>query len=295
MAGRFKEWQVRFGDVNLWIWAAVLLITSGGVQEMVLTTLRGALSSTLGSPDWPGLIFLAAFLVSAVQVYRITTRNFKPRTRQLTVDRNPSPRKHLVLFLSNLDNEAAFDHGVPIGLELTGRLGEDIRSAALKFRWPWEMTLRALSHHSGTLDTATFVCSEKSLPQLPWFLQICRDYPELSQVRFAVLLKGGRTIWFLDREAPSIFNSSQGWDFESFDGLSKAMFELLEDFRKRKIPEREIMIDFTGGQKVTSAVAVALTFNRGIRAQYVQTNSPKEVLSYDVVFGTSELGPLQPW
>ncbi len=52
------------------------------------------------------------------------------------------------------------------------------------------------------------------------------------------------------------------------------------------------MIDFTGGQKVTSVVAASLTFNRRIKAQYVQTNPPWQVVSYDVIHGFANPGGL---
>jgi len=54
------------------------------------------------------------------------------------------------------------------------------------------------------------------------------------------------------------------------------------------------MIDFTSGQKPTSIVAATLTFNRKIKAQYVQTNDPWRVLSYDVVYATTDTTGLGP-
>ena len=58
--------------------------------------------------------------------------------------------------------------------------------------------------------------------------------------------------------------------------------------RRKGIPESEIMVDFTGGQKPSSVVAAAVTFNRRVKAQYVQTNRPWNVVSYDLILGTSD-------
>jgi hypothetical protein len=52
------------------------------------------------------------------------------------------------------------------------------------------------------------------------------------------------------------------------------------------------MIDFTGGQKVTSVVAAAVACNRTLTAQYVQTNHPYHVISYDIQMASLETGGL---
>jgi hypothetical protein len=52
---------------------------------------------------------------------------------------------------------------------------------------------------------------------------------------------------------------------------------MLETFRRELDDEEDdIVIDFTGGQKPTSVAAVAITFNRKVRAQYVDTNHPDQ-------------------
>lgn len=84
--------------------------------------------------------------------------------------------------------------------------------------------------------------------------------------------------------------SDGGWDFERFDDLSKAILELFKIFRRQRVPDEQVMIDFTGGQKVTSVVAAAVTFNRRSKAQYVQTNKPWNVVSYDVMMASSDTG-----
>jgi hypothetical protein len=55
---------------------------------------------------------------------------------------------------------------------------------------------------------------------------------------------------------------------------------LLEEESLR--PE-EIIIDITGGQKVTSGIAAASAFDDRVRCQYVDTNSYK-VSAYDLTY-----------
>ena len=66
------------------------------------------------------------------------------------------------------------------------------------------------------------------------------------------------------------------------------MDNLLREFRSKEYAEKDIMIDITGGQKPTSIVGAAMTFNLKIKAQYVQTNKPWGVRSYDVVLSPSK-------
>ena len=84
----------------------------------------------------------------------------------------------------------------------------------------------------------------------------------------------------------------EGFNFEHFDELSDALAYLLRKFRRGKFTDSDIMIDFTGGQKVTSVVAAAITFNRSIKAQYVQTNDPWKAISYDILLASPDTGGL---
>src|SRR5439155_6631715 len=82
---------------------------------------------------------------------------------------------------------------------------------------------------------------------------------------------------------PEVALAEGGWDFEHFDALSTALLNLLLHFKTQGVRESEIMVDFTGGYKVTSVVAAAVTFNREVKAQYVQTNAPYAAVSYDML------------
>ena len=179
-------------------------------------------------------------------------------------------------------------------MSLLGDLDKDISLLEVHKQsnsfWRWEMPLRAIRHHIGRLRTVTLVCSPESMRQVHWFRQILAHYPSLASVPVQVLVKENNSSALID--CPDQPLSSDGWEFERFDDLSRATQHLLRLYRNRGISEDQIMIDFTGGQKVTSVVAASVTFNRKIEAQYVQTNSPWNVVSYDILLGSPETGGL---
>ncbi len=273
-----------------WVAGALVLITghwaglaSHEIANAVLhrETLHG--EALLG-----GAVYVSLFILAMWWLYRERAGFFaQPRTRYLRSE--PAElREHLILFLSHLDpRRGKYVNGTPEGTTLTTDLGADLDSlAALKAQgapvWPWEMSLRGINHHLGRLKSVTMVCSPESIQQVHWFAQIVGRYVGTSGVNARVLVKGDDSAAQL-AECPCDPRLDGGWEFEDFDQLSFALRQLLTQIAAQGIPEEQIIIDFTGGQKVTSVVAAAMTFNRHIKAQYVQTGEPNKVVSYDFV------------
>ena len=75
-------------------------------------------------------------------------------------------------------------------------------------------------------------------------------------------------------------------DFESFNDLTKELRNILRPLREKLSP-RQILVDVTGGQKVTSIAGAVLTLNNELRFQYVQTNEPFGTVPYDLVQRTA--------
>lgn len=146
------------------------------------------------------------------------------------------------------------------------------------------MPLRGIRHHLETLElkTVTIVCSDKSIFQVNLFLDICKKYDQLKDITLYVLAKKANRIVLARMYPTTTIDFLQGFDFENLNGLSHAMRTLLREFKREKFHDKDIMIDFTGGQKVTSILAISMTVNREIMAQYVQTNEPWSVLNYSV-------------
>ena len=213
-------------------------------------------------------------------------------------------RPHLVLFLSQLAEPLAASGGVPSWFCLSGNLErdllemEDIKETSKKL-WIWEIPLRAIWHHlpktkpERVLSSVTVVCSKESLAQAPLFFRnVIARYRELRHLKFFVTVvdQGEWRALAVDPQSPPSFAGCRAPDFEKFDELHSWLHFLLKQFRKMGIEEEEVVVDFTGGQKVTSGAALLLTFNRKIKAQYIQTNKPWEPLWFDIVLGFRPTG-----
>lgn len=285
-----------------WAIGALVVLSSNLAASGFLETFEVWASGERGIICYSRIAYIASFFIALCLLYWQRRAFLPPRTR-LLANEPAEHRKHLVLFLSNLPDHLAQSAGIPDGLMLSNDLEQDLlmieehkRRKPLDpiARWSWEMPLRAIREHLGVLESVTLICSRESLPQAPLFLSICGRYRQLEQINFDLLAQDrSRPVLRSGRDLPAL-DSCEGWDFESFDQLSRALWTLLKKFRKRKYPDDEIMIDFTGGQKVTSIVAATMTFNRQIKAQYVQTNDPWRVLSYDVVYATTDTTGLGP-
>jgi hypothetical protein len=282
-----------------WLAAAVSVLSAHLTANAVLDLLGKAHAPV--STGW-NLSFAILFIGSVVYLFRKRNTLFRPRTQLLTRER-VNPRKHLLLFLSVLNPGVTYDvRGIPLGLKLDfENLNTDLETMVCwktelkKPFWQWEMPLRAIRAHLGpdTPETITVICSKESINQAWKFLWICRQYPEFHKIEkyFFLACRDGVTE-LLEPDSEKDFDDYQGWDFESFDDLSRALAGLLKKFKEMKIKEKEVMIDFTGGPKVASVVAAAMTFNRKIKAQYVQTNPDYQVFSYDIVMTSSDPGGL---
>ena len=152
------------------------------------------------------------------------------------------------------------------------------------------MIVRGMIHHVPRLRRAIVLCSVESMTQVHLLGNLLRRYPEFRELRLEVLLKRAHGIDLI--EIPTTESTHGGWHFENFDDLSDAMLWLLRRLKDEGVEEDEIMIDFTGGFKVTSVVAASVTFNRKLKAQCVPTTADvhggHEPIGYDCLLESSE-------
>lgn len=289
--------RLAWSEVAPWIAAALVALTvswaADGVKDSVEAWIKGETVKV-----WiyvVRVISVILFVATAMWLYRVRQRLFQPRTRFVR-NEIPEKREHLILFLSHLDiSRGKLRDGVPEGITLTGELEKDLDTLVAwkqqgKPYWPWEMPLRGIRHHLGRLRTVTVICSPQSILQVHWFGQILACYEVLRDVSVRIFVQEeNRSVLAVCPETPL---ARGGWEFEQFDDLSRAVLHLLRDLKNQRVIDNQIMIDFTGGQKVTSVVAASVTFNRTVKAQYVQTNHPHNVISYDIVLGSADTGEL---
>ena len=296
MSNKIKGFLPNLRELLPWFTAALVALSSGWAGDAIKETLDLWFSGTKGVGSLSRCIYILFFVGFAILLYRQRNAFFRPRTRYLR-NETPEQRKHLILFLSNLNTDKGkFNNGVLDGLTLSNDLNADIKMMeVLKDKkpplyWSWEMPLRGFRHHFGVLQSVTIICSKKSIEQVHWFLDICRRYDSLKDISFLILAKDPAELISTPSGA---LGSARGWDFEDFNELSNAMWTLIKELkRQHDIKESEITIDFTSGQKVNSVVATAITFNRKIKSQYVQTNTPYAVLGYDAMLAASDTGGL---
>lgn len=249
---------------------------------------------------WLAMVHTLFFLFMVWLLFYEKERFFKPLTRHLE-EKSPEAKKHLILLLSQLPSKGGYKNGIPPWLDLSYNLEDDIKKMeALKEedfskRWQWEMPLRAILYHlkknesnKSKLETVTLICSPESVSQIHWFKDICMGYDELKELTLYIYDSNSRSI---DTITSAEYSSNSGWKFEDFNLLSDGIWRLFEIMKKKKhFCEKDIIIDFTGGQKVTSVVAATMTFNRKIKSQYIQTEKPWNVLGYDVVKTSGDTG-----
>jgi len=293
-------------ECSPWVWAAIAILSANLTSSVIWETFNIWADGEKSDISFWNIIlhvsFCILFVSLVVKFYRNRNKFFPPRTRRFA-NKEAEKRKHLFLFLSNSSLEIEETNGIPDKLKLLFRnIVEDLeimrKAKESEIKWNWEMPLRAINHHlKMPLETITLICSKKSLDQAHLFLNICRKYKELNNIRFYLLLQKKcepkhLDIAFIDRAndfKSKEFIDFQGLDFESFDKLTDAFVYLLK-LRIFKNSEEDIMIDITGGQKPTSIVGAAITFNKKIKAQYIQTSDENRALSYDVILASSHTG-----
>lgn len=293
-------------ECSPWAWAAIAILSANLTSSVIWETFNIWADGEKSDISFWNIIlhvsFCILFVSLVVKFYRNRNKFFPPRTRRFS-NKDAEKRKHLFLFLSNSSLEIEETSGIPDKLKLLFRnIVEDLeimrKAKESEIKWNWEMPLRAINHHlKMPLETITLICSKKSLDQAHLFLNICRKYKELNNIRFYLLLQKKCEpkhidTAFIDRAndfRSKEFIDFQGLDFESFDKLTDAFVYLLQlDMFKKA--EEDIMIDITGGQKPTSIVGAAITFNQKIKAQYIQTGDENRALSYDVILASSHTG-----
>lgn len=136
-------------------------------------------------------LYVLPFLVTLFFLYFIA----RPLFTIHTIHKEAEVRRHLILFLSFLgkdDDQVQLELAKTCGInpDLLKRLTFDSLYLDLeemvvwknqgKPFWSWEMPLRAICWHrpGQTLQSVSLVCSDKSITQVQWFLDICRRYPD---------------------------------------------------------------------------------------------------------------------
>jgi hypothetical protein len=288
-----RRFLARFVEFRFWLAGALSLITgSAAASELKL-----AFDHFVFNRPTPNLhaasvfTYVVLFGLAVLLLYLLRGSLHYPRTRLRQFEKPPQ-LGHLILFVSNLKRDAVGDDGFPLGFVPSFNLTEDLQHLVEHKKqggapWPWEMILRGMIHHVPRLRAVSVFCSEESILQVHLLGQIIRRYSVFQDLKLSVFVRRERGTDLVD--FPTTQFKKGGWEFENFDVLSEALLSLLRSLNNNGTPDNEIMVDFTGGYKVTSVVAVSVTFNRDLKAQYVQTDPRRnhEPIGYDCLLLSS--------
>jgi len=274
----------------VWVLGVLLILSAHGAGETVYKSIELLTHRVPTQVSFLGAGYLLVFLVVSAFFYIVSDAVFL-RDRQVEDMGEPEPRPHLILLLSKL-NPVSVTDGRPNFYGLTGKLQDDLLAlkrikvdSPLK-RWSWEQALRAIRHHAqeNVLETVTVICSEDSIDQSVWFGKIYGEYSFPARLYFAGRGKrsGIKCIeWHTEASITEIRNDIIGCDFENFQKIHGVFRDLLRHMAREGRRDEEIIIDFTGGQKVASVAAVGITLNRRVVAQYVSTTND-EIRYFDI-------------
>jgi hypothetical protein len=194
--------------------------------------------------------------------------------------------------LNPVPNHEEYTDGIPNWLSLSKENDFDEDFAAMESlksnegrRWKWQPPLLAIHHHCNQLKQVILICSNANTSSgfVHHFKNICRRYGKLKNVEFQVYRRMAPHLSDVPSGGMPV---NDGVRFDSFEQLSSAVWYIIRHLKRRNVKESDIVIDFTGGNKVVSAVAAATTFNRRIHAQYVNTET-MQVTGYDMLFSST--------
>ncbi len=274
-------------------WKAFLLVlvtfTSGSLFVNLLSNKLEVLMKKLelpaiGIPDIAAivviLVLFVIFVVSLLFVYR--ERNIFLNSYALSQNESRAHKCMIMLVSPPPPNSIEkTQDGFPWTIkqdkkeaQLKGdNLGEDIEALkTARLRWNWQQLMRGIEPHKETLKMAYLIGSpgdegsHKDLGNAEEL--ICRYIKGIEEV-------------IIDK----------GVDFEDFDELVKCIKDAVNVLQEKGMHEKDITVDVTGGQKITSIAGAIITLNNRTNFQYVSTypdaTGKHKVWEYDAVAESS--------
>lgn len=254
------------------VWLALLggSWAADGFRDLVFGEAGAAKSWSAGA----FMAFSAAlFVLSSLWLYAQRREFAGARTISQT---DATPHRSLVLLVSASNLAlASGDPPSPMtvsdGVRKVTLKGESLIDdidalSILNPRWNWQQILRAVAPHPPRLKRVRLMGSpggEGSFAQLDRCAAILRRYlPDVAIVPI-----------------PSAVS------FDDLDALVGAIRAVILEETAHSMKEHQILIDVTGGKKMTSVAGAVATLNGYVKIQYVDTEPPLfKVSVYDVVY-----------
>ena len=134
-----------------------------------------------------------------------------------------------------------------------------------KIRCPWEMQLRLIEKYSATLKFIYVIGSKSSHKQICDFeMVVNRFFPNIEIIRHPEPI-----------------------DFEELEENINALKGAFEKLKEKRLKDKQIIIDTTGGQKIQSIAGAFYSSTYDRYFAYVSTNT-KDIKVFDVIMGEGE-------
>ena len=181
---------------------------------------------------------------------------------KLAVDRN-RPQEVVVLgvFLSTLARTKVESKSIEDSIQ-AAMVNSSFTQGIIDGR-PWEMPLKAIEYHKGTLKNLFVFTSNGengTTLLMPLFIKV------VNQLYPALIVK-------------EVY--AGGMDFESIEDVFANVELFYTQAAQVGCKEQDILVDITGGQKTNSIAAAVATLLSGREFQYISTGT-KDVMAYDV-------------
>lgn len=190
----------------------------------------------------------------------------------------PAKVRALILFLSPPGQDLALVHEL---LQSNRAVSIGEHAVRARFGGPWRMPLEAIAYHRDRLESVVVIASRPAMRQdgsvdpgseshLDGFCalisRVCGQSLEIAGLKH----DDGR-VWAPDSE-----------DLKELVGAVETAHATL----RRRLPDAEILIDITGGKKISSAAGTVVSLAKDRRIQYVSTS--------DFVVRVYNLIPIDP-
>jgi hypothetical protein len=265
--------------VGLLLALAVVPILAGWVGDIAKDWITG----TAPFPANLWLLALAfALLVLAVLVLVIKGRKLLP-PRVLVQSPSFGQRRVIIALLSPCPNLRRGDDGhweiqdkSGTWTGLSGKALADLVGKSDLPLWSWQQTLRGAHHHGAVLEWLVLVGSLGG-SGTQGHLDMARDF-------FGTWFPGKVRVYGEPKAPGGEYDTRWQVDFEDLEGLDRLLRNILRELNRAGFDDADIVIDCTGGFKVTSIAAAMVTLDRPqLMFQYVGTGEHAgQVIGFDV-------------
>ncbi len=211
----------------------------------------------------------------------VRMRQLRKRIRlKVEPRRPPQACRGLIVFLSRAPKDFELAQELLASPERLGTVTD--KSGRERFGGGWRMLWEALAYHLDRLECVLVIASGGGTAGTVQHFQVFRDLAVLYCHHSKPEVVGLHEL----PDAKAEF--SCGVDFEDPEKLLRALEFCYVELGRKGIPDYEIMLDVTGGQKPASVVAGAYAMDRSDRrCEYVSTNT-YEVMEYNITYVIGE-------